>query len=451
MSECVSNNNAESSSSMLASDAEKTTEIIVSSSSTPASQNTNVLWNRFLKQISSQRQGERGSSKYPNPDVPEFYPRHMRKSVVSTQESAIAVTDDEDVKTFRSIAKLHLPPTADESSKGLVRYYRTIGDIPEFVPRWWQLNPTSPSTPCATNVQPPSQAMAAVTALTFDELNVQLSVKNQQLAHMNDIVKALFDEIWRINEQSTSAKTKEQWRNETIFAVDEFLKPSAELGFHCDDCCDRLKDFVARVSKQLERRMSKQLHQYRNEFVDRMLTVVENSLYTLDGNASVSKASNDLRSKLLKLDVHTQTEPSLMGSGAEMASRAAETGKNRYQITKIYRNNNFYKRFENRPKDGSSRNQHSKSTVPIRSSVQQQQTFAFDEATAQNALLSVNPIQTLHQKYKNLNCRVEGIPDKNLIKFTYVVNGKEYSTVASTKKEAQHHCAWHVLNANPDA
>lgn len=449
------------------------TTVITSASSATTNDSlppAEALWNQFLKNISQQSYSAR--CKYPNPEVPEFYPRSANVSRVaqSTSNSGVSKSDSAGAKNLRffnkselikrvttNVSDLGVFRGADKADGALTRYYWSFHDVSsEYIPRCLnfnvdlngaQLKYTSPAIEYGDSSRVKSSTSAPAAKPTV-ELGAELATKNQQLAHLNNVVKALLEEIWKINELSTRQKNREQWKNDLSFAINEFLKPTTELGFHCDDCCDRLKEFVTRASKQLEHRIAKQHNQYKNNFVESILSVVENSLRTL-----TCATNEDFKCRLLKRDVYTQTEELGASVNAPRQPRMEAPRRSKLQITKVYRNRNFYKCYDDHevPKNQwytapASRGEQSggRSTrfaPPTKS-------YSFQSAQHGDAQNPINPIQLIHQKYKNLNCRLEGIPDKNMVKFSYIVNGREYSAVASTKKEAQYHCAWHVLGAS---
>ncbi len=440
-----------------------------------------ILWNQFLKSIAQQQTTGR-IRKYPNPDVPEFYPRNFARRSKNGQSSGESRTPNtvqknvpalESNDTLVSRANQNASDlqtlTRPESNmklftriaeqpdmlRGITRYYWTLHDLtPEYIPRCLNFSFNSPAMLAAR--ASPALEYGPLPNRTCtrpaDELAIELNKKNQQLTHLNNVVKGLLDEILRINELSTRFKNKEEWKNDVSFAVEEFLKPSKELGFHCNDCCDRLKDFIVRVSKQLERKISKQQTQYKNNFLECVLSVVQNSLQTLTRCTN----EDDFRSKLLKQDAHTQTVDHCGGddSFGRRQTYRPEGRKNKLQITKIYRNRNFYRGYDVRGHQENS-NWYPGAVTETGRMRRPAGVFTISRSYCNDATQTsgdgqnqINPIQLVHQKYKNLNCRLEGIPDKNLVKFSYIVNGKEYSAIASTKKEAQYHCAWHVLGAS---
>lgn len=443
------------------------TTVITSASTTNDSlPPAEALWNQFLKNISQQS----ARCKYPNPEVPEFYPRSASVARVAQSTSGASKPDCASSKNLRifnkselikrvttNVSDLGVFRGADKAEGALTRYYWSFHDVSsEYIPHCLnfnvdlsgaQLKYTSPAIEYGDSSRVKSSTTAPV-AKSTTELSAELATKNQQLAHLNNVVKALLEEIWKINELSTRQKNGEQWKNDMSFAIDEFLKPATQLGFHCDDCCERLKDFVTRASKQLEHKITKQHTQYKNSFVDSILTVVENSLRTL-----TSTTDDDFKGRLLKHDAYTQTLPEEVGAGmSARPSRMEAARRNKLQITKVYRNRNFYKCY-----DGPEMAKNQWYTAPTGRGEQPggrsarfgapTKSYSFQSAQHGDAQNPINPIQLIHQKYKNLNCRLEGIPDKNMVKFSYIVNGREYSAVASTKKEAQYHCAWHVLGA----
>lgn len=429
-----------------------------------------ALWNQFLKNISQQSHASR--CKYPNPEVPEFYPRSVARGAAPASSGGGAPKLDcaaaKSVRFFNE-SELLKRVTSDMSDLGglrgadkaeeLTRYYWSFHDVgSELIPRCLNFNADADGARlkhASPAVEPGDGGRAdhstsggAPATKPPAEASAELATKSQQLAHLNNVVKALLEEIWKTNELSARRKNREQWKNDVSFAIDEFLKPSTELGFHCDDCCDRLREFVTRASKQLEHKIAKQHLQYRNAFVDSVLSVVEGSLRAL-------ARDERLEGRPLKRDVCTQTQPECGEAAAGgRASRTEAARRSKLQITKVYRNRNFYKCY-----DGHEAAKEQWYAAPAARGEQAggaraarypapAKSYAFQSAQHGDAAHNpVNPIQLIHQKYKNLNCRLEGIPDKNMVKFSYIVNGREYSAVASTKKEAQYHCAWHVLGA----
>ncbi|XKL68700.1 hypothetical protein PGB90_006469 [Kerria lacca] len=467
----------------------------------PSISQAETLWNQFLKNISKERKSA-GQSKYPNPDVPEFFPRSSYTNVTSSTKTESKKIDDEqfknsdttgknveqffnkndllvqytsqqylkDVTAFkprhhRAEPNIKFISRVTENTNGLPGVGRYYWAVPQHIPRCLNFEMDeirvrsnrergSPTFVDFNKVKPKTTSLLPISA---QELQFDLMIKNQQLAHLNNVVKALLDEIWKINELSMKEMNAQQWKSNLRFAVDEFLKPTTELGFHCADCCDRLKDFITRVSKQLERKIAKQFEQYKNNFIEEVLSVVENSLHSL-----IYSYECDFKSTLVKRNVYTQTDGDVFHWSSRKQTRIASRQSNS-QITKIYRNRNFCRGYRSQqngrgtfwfPTTMHSNDQKSTeicghTNIRQESSHQPQTYLRFQQRSQPYVDVmsnTINPIQLIHQKYKNLNCRLEGIPDKNLIKFSYIVDGKEYSAVASTKKEAQYHCAWHVLS-----
>lgn len=455
-----------------------TSTTVITSASTATTNDSlppaEALWNQFLKNISQQS----ARCKYPNPEVPEFYPRSASVARVAQSKSTTSSSDTpktdcvggKNVRVFNkselikrvttNVSDLGVFRGTDKAEGALTRYYWSFHDVSsQYIPHCLNFNMdlngaqfkyTNPAIEYGGSGHLKSSSTSAPIDKSITDLSSELVTKNKQLSHLNNVVKALLEEIWKINELSTRQKNYEQWKNDMSFAINEFLKPTTELGFHCDDCCERLKEFVTRVSKQLEHKIAKQQTQYKNSFVDSILTVVENSLHTL-----TSAISEDFKGRLQKHDIYTQTLPEEISAGMSTTGRSSRmeaARRNKQQITKVFRNRNFYKSY-----DGHEIGKNQWYTAPTGRGEQPGGRLARFGAPAKSYLFQsaqngdlqnpINPIQLIHQKYKNLNCRLEGIPDKNMVKFSYIVNGREYSAVASTKKEAQYHCAWHVLSA----
>lgn len=424
------------------------------------------LWNKFLKTISKQH--HESQRKYPNPDVPEFYPRgtsYFNACANSLEQTSQCIAYNTNVvpKNDLVLTKLSQQCFADVELKNIVEPNReTVHAVTHYY--WTFRDPSYHRVPRVIAYKPapiPIECDKGESYKSADDLQNEVDKKDKQLAHLNNVVKALLEEIWRVNESLLKHKNKEQWKNDMTFAINEFLKPSSESGFHCDDCCDKFKEFVIKVFKQQERKIAKQHTHYKSTFVDYMITVIENSLESLSKSAVIKE---EFKSKLAKCEIGTQTDEATRTIDEQKRmQKRPDTRKSKQQMTKIYRNRNFYKVHDTQRNANFDSNwYHYQQTVPYINPTERSrnkltkhfqsnvysppaykstvQPYSFESQTT-------NPIQLIHQKYKNLNCRLEGIPDKNLVKFSYIVNGKEYSAIASTKKEAQYHCAWHVLGA----
>lgn len=434
---------------------ESTSASVVPAQSTQFSA-AKLLLSQFLKNISKPQELPR---KYPNPEVPEFYPRNMkivytdvtRHSDENTQASCTTIdTNENEFLVTRMSQECYATDVAVDCSPKVIDSQYYLFDQPNLTSYIGHVEPIPRSVNFRRTMNFPFLSRKAILnrqepLISTRELQVELNVKNQQLVHMNNVVRALLEEIWKINELLTKNKNHEQ-DTHIDFAIQQYLKSASEFGFHCEDCGNQLKDFVMRISRQLERRMAKQLVEYKNNFVDCVISVIENSLQLLKPTKV-----DEIRSKLRLQDASTQTDFPFASSfvTSRMDPYRQKQGQ---QTTRVYRNRNFYRCSvpnstvsnwcqgtiqETRP---SWRNT---SYLPrVRWSTRSASTrSAFDGQNWKN------PIQLIHQRFKNLNCRLEGMPDGNLVKFSYIVNGKEYSAVASTKKEAQYHCAWHVLNS----
>lgn len=410
-----------------------------------------LLLSQFLKNISKPQELPR---KYPNPEVPEFYPRNMkivytdvtRHSDENTQASCTTIdTNENELLVTRMSQECYATDVAVDCSPKVNDSQYYLFDQPNLTAYMGHVEPIPRSVNFRRTMNFPFLSRKAILnrqepLRSTKELQIELNVKNQQLAHMNNVVRALLEEIWKINELLTKNKNHEQ-DTHIDFAVLQYLKSASEFGFHCEDCCNQLKEFVIRISRQLERRMVKQLVQYKNNFVDCVISVIENSLQLLKPTKV-----DEIRSKLRLQDASTQTDLPFANSfvPARMDPYRQRQGQ---QTTRVYRNRNFYRySIPNSTVSNWCQGTIQETRPPWRNTsylprVRWSARPAFDGQNWKN------PIQLIHQRFKNLNCRLEGMPDENLVKFSYIVNGKEYSAVASTKKEAQYHCAWHVLNS----
>lgn len=453
-------------------------QIQFTSSSTQLSQ-AELLWNQFVKNITQRQRSGVGMCKYPNPDVPEFYPRNMK--IVCTEvshetgdSSANETHPTATCTTINTLQQLNItrmsqecvavqPNTlieAPEAVHGIAHYYWTFHDPNSVafdrpskrVPHAIKLNLEAGKK---TELEPPGDNEA--TTRSLQDLRLELRTKNQQLVHMNNVVKALLEEIYKINELLMRNRIKEQGTRDIHSSIEQYLKSASELGYPCDDCCSRLKEFVGHVSKQLERKIVKQHGQYRSTFVDCILSVIENSLHTL---IHCSQIDEDTKKKLRKQDAYTQTnyfyyceEPF---ANSYVSSRADSRNKGKQQMTRVYRNRNLYKYDVAKGTGNSSgwyppRNNRiwrtNASSFPQHRRRAPMATKVTPTPSSSDVENSKNPVQLIHQRFKNLNCRLEGIPEKKLVKFSYIVDNKEYSAIATTKKEAQYLCAWHMLNS----
>lgn len=412
--------------------------------STPPSHSTQLapaqlLWSEFLKTMSTKPR------KYPNPDVPEFCPRNRQigytdvtrdSSEDGQASSSTTIETSEHELLVTRMPSLHFTADVPDHSPSIVNthYYWTFDQpsLSAFVTPTERIPPALNSSPnAAKTVELPLVAYAR-TPLSVEQLRAELNTKNQQLAHMNNVVRALLEEIWKINELSTRSRSRELGTGIGV-TIERYLKSAAELGLHCEDCCGRMKEFVIHVSRQLERRVARQHLHYKNDFVDGVVSVIENSLRLL------TPTRVDVGATLRKQDACTQTVSSLLGYEQPNAGGCSR------QPTRVYRNRNLYKR-----RDDSNWFGAPEPTRLWRYGPQPRVRWSTRPPATFDGLNRRNPIQLIHQRYKNLNCRLEGMPNENLVKFSYIVNGKEYSAIANTKRQAQYLCAWHVLNSSTE-
>lgn len=412
----------------------------------------------FLQTISNQHTRK---CKYPNPDVPEFYPRgisYLNACANKVEQTSQCIAYNTNVvpksdlvlteMSQQRFASMNVKSVVEQNRDirhGVTHYYWTLQDPSQSrIPRMI----TYKQEPLQIDIEKPKPV----------DLQSELNKKDRQLIHLNNVVKALLEEIWRINESLIKYKNREQWKTDMTFAINEFLKPSSDLGFHCDDCCDKFKEYVIKVFKQQERKIAKQQAQYKDTFINYLISVIANSLESLNKSCTTN---DEMKPTQTKLEIGTQTDDNSNSSDQRNAQRRSESRRAKQQMTKIYRNRNFCKSndtqnnanfdpnwypYQAAPYNHQNKRSRNKSQKHFQPSPYSPQTYKSNPRPHYESY-TTNPVQLIHQKYKNLNCRLEGIPDKNLVKFSYIVNGKEYSAIASTKKEAQYHCAWHVLGA----